>query len=521
MAHEELTGGAAVAVGLEDAATRVAFSFPGAPATRVSLAVEHSRVAHRWCTNEAVATTLGLGSAMLDRCRVAVIWKHIGANVASDALRTGAALREYRSGLVIVEGLDQTPRTSQNAQDNRPLWRELGVPALEPSTPQEAYDLTRFAFALSEAIGGPVVVRGDEEVLSAQGPVERRAADAMAAGPGYRRETPFVCTAETFGYHDERRRHLAARLVDQIGLAPRNGATGRVGVIAAGHVGPRGDGARPLLRLVLATPLPEQAIADFLRPLDRVLVVEEGGDFLRVQLEALAHRHRLPTRIVRAEREDLGDRIGTPPLAPLAGLLDRYGEKTPQTWATAFASARATMPRFTAGDPRALLFQQIRALERPTLVATDPGVTGVLGIADGWVDAKLHMGCAAPLAGGLSLAESVAGEAGKPLAIAVIGDTNYYHSEINGLLDNAIAGRDVLHVLVVNHKSEMTSGVRTPALADDALVAQLRLAGCLVESQPLSDTAETARALCRLAVRSGPRALVLFGEGRPGQERDD
>ena len=187
MAQDERTGGAAVAAAIEDAAARVAFSFPGAPTTRVSLALEGSRVSHRFCTNEAVATTLGLGAAMLDRCRAAVIWKHVGANVASDALQTGAALREYRSGLVIVEGLDQAPRTSQNAQDNRPLWRELGVPALEPSTPQEAYDLTRLAFALSEAIGGPVVVRGDEVVLSRKGPVERRPPDALPAAPAYRR----------------------------------------------------------------------------------------------------------------------------------------------------------------------------------------------------------------------------------------------------------------------------------------------------------------------------------------------
>ncbi len=524
MAHEELTGGAAVAAAIEDAAARVAFSFPGAPATRVSLALERSRVAHRWCTNEAVATTLGLGAAMLDRCRAAVIWKHVGANVASDALQTGAAIREYRSGLVIVEGLDQKPKTSQNAQDNRPLWRELCVPALEPSTPQEAYDLTRFAFELSEAIGGPVVVRGDDVVLSTRGLVSRRAADPMPAAPGYRRETPFVCTAGTFGHHDLGRRALCERMTRQIELAPSSAVDGAVGVISAGHVGPRGSTKRPHLRLVLATPLPERALVEFMRPRTDILVAEEGGDFLRVQLEALAHRHGLATRITRAEQEHLSDAAPSPALPALDGLVQRACadlSRTPGAWARMFELARPSMPRFTAGDPRALLFQQLRALERPTLIATDPGVTGVLGIADGWVDAKLQMGGAAPLAGALSLAESVEGEAGKPLAVAVIGDTNYYHSEINGVLDNAIAGRDVLHVIVVNRKSEMTSGVRTPALSDEALVAQLRLAGCLVEPLPLAETAETARALGRLAVRTGPRALVLFGEGRPGQERDD
>jgi TPP-dependent indolepyruvate ferredoxin oxidoreductase alpha subunit len=254
----------------------------------------------------------------------------------------------------------------------------------------------------------------------------------------------------------------------------------------------------------------------FLSAHQSVCVQELGSPFLLDALRALCQAHGLPTRI-EAEPPATGEILPIELALPAPDALEPVPD---QAWAAEFAARRPRMPRFAAGDPRALLFQALRALERPTLIATDPGVTGVLGIGDGWVDTKLQMGGAAPLAAALARATRIEGEPGAPLAVAVMGDTNYYHSELPGVIDNAIAGRDVLHVLVVNRKSEMTAGVRTPYLDDQALIAQLRVCGLHTVSAPLADTAQTARALQELSARSGPRALVLLGEGLPGQVQD-
>jgi len=93
--------------------------------------------------------------------------------------------------------------------------------------------------------------------------------------------------------------------------------------------------------------------------------------------------------------------------------------------------------------------------------------------------------------------DNVKVDAGVP-AIAVMGDTNFYHSEMSGVMDNAIARREVLHVLVVNRKSEMTAGVRTPYLGDAALEQMLRGMGVLV----MPDLEAAAR-------EKGPR-IVIF-----------
>src|SRR5690348_6070564 len=112
------TGAEALAIALCDAGLRAAYSFPGSPATRVSQRLERERtIHHAYTTNEAVAATLAMAGAALSGYGTACILKHVGVNVALDALATAAQIGEYASPCVIVEGVDARPKTSQNIQD--------------------------------------------------------------------------------------------------------------------------------------------------------------------------------------------------------------------------------------------------------------------------------------------------------------------------------------------------------------------------------------------------------------------
>src|SRR5581483_11993046 len=214
----------------------------------------------------------------------------------------------------------------------------------------------------------------------------------------------------------------------------------------------------------------------------------------------------------------LRDALAWRPIYEAAQLPPDDGEP----WALHLARIRGGLPAFAAADPRQVLLRALRGLDRPTLIAADPSTTGVLGIRDRLVDLKMQMGGAAPAAGALAEAvelEERAG-AGAPLAVALIGDTNHYHSELNGILDNAIARREVLHVIVVNRRSEMTSGVKTPYLSDEALEAQLRSAGLQVATAQLDDPGLSS-AVQYAASRSGPRALVCYGSDKGESEKID
>jgi indolepyruvate ferredoxin oxidoreductase alpha subunit len=549
-----LSGAEALARALAAARIKAAWSFPGSPLTRAELLLDGkgAGVAHRYSVNEHVAASMALGGALMTGYATCALMKHVGVNVALDTLGTFGALNELRSAAVIVEGVDAGPKTSQNAQDNRGALAEIArLAQLEAASADEVYHLTRAAAQASENTGMPIVLRLGARALDGKADVHE--APPVLPGPPVRFARgagPYVCTAATWRYHVEKRARRLQRLEAVVeALAVQSGGVdGTQAVIIAGHLGPltqaRAWARRlPTLRLGAAWPLPRRRLLDFLRGREQVLVLEEGEPFLEREVQALVHREGLPCRVrgageARPQRFDdekldtilqrFGGRVRAdadpqPRDAAIwkacAEAIAALGADDGEPWPLYLARTRATLKSFAADDPRLTLLSSLRQLDRPTMIVADPGNTGVLGIRNKLVDVKMHMGSAAPVAGALAACAEVEERAGAPLAVALIGDTNHYHSELLGVLDNAIARREVLHVLVVNRCSEMTAGVRTPYLTDDALESQLRSAGLHVATASLDDPG-LAQAVAYSASRSGPRALICYGQARSGGDSE-
>ena len=543
-----LTGNEALARALSSSRVRAAWSFPGSPLTRAEELLEKKLgpVPHRFAVNEHVAASMALGGALLEHHHTAVLMKHVGVNVALDTLATFGIINELRSAALIIEGVDAGPATSQNAQDNRAALSTVAhLAQLEPGSADEIYHMVRLAAQTSYRTGMPVAVRTGARSLDDKAAVQEAPPGLPAGKPTWARAAgPFICTAATYRYHmDKRARRLKLLQPLADALAVRTGDEGGKAVILAGHLGPKAHArswARrlPTLRLGTSWPLPFDKLSNFLLARDEVLVLEEGEPFLLHEIQALVHREGLACKI----RGPGGDRPLRLDDERLDLLLGRFGGRVradidpvvrePQAWKAAaeliaaiadddgepwplyVARTRKEMKQFAAADPRLTLLRSLKQLDRPTLIVGDPGTTGLLGIGDRLVDVKMHMGSAAPVAGALSAAQEMEERPGTPLAVALIGDTNHYHSELNGLIDNAIAKREVLHVLVVNRCSEMTAGVKTPYLPDDALEAQLRSAGLHVATASLDDPG-LAAAVAYSASRNGPRALVCYGATTP------
>jgi TPP-dependent indolepyruvate ferredoxin oxidoreductase alpha subunit len=546
-----LSGNEALARGLSSARVRAAWSFPGSPLTRTEILLERKAVPvpHHFSVNEHVAASMALGSALLEQNHSAVLLKHVGVNVAMDALATFGIVNELRSAALIVEGVDVAPVSSQNAQDNRAALASLAQLAqLEAGSAEEIYHLARLAAQASLKTGMPMGLRVGSRSLDDRANVQEAPPNPSALKPSFSRAAgPFVCTAATYRYHmDKRQRRLSALQPFLDLLTVQSGDEGAKAVVIAGHLGPRAHArswARrlPTLRLGAAWPLPRESLTKFLLARDEVLVLEEGEPFLEQHIQALVHREGLACKVRGAggerplhlddERVDtlLGrfggrvradiDPVNRENWKALTEAIIAIGDDDGEPWPLYLSRTRKQMKTFADGDPRFTLLRALRRLDRPTLIVGDPGTTGVLGIPERLVDVKMHMGSAAPVAGALASAVEMEERAGAPLAVALIGDTNHYHSELNGILDNAIARREVLHVLVVNRCSEMTAGVKTPYLADDALEAQLRSAGLHVATASLDDPGLGA-AVSYAASRSGPRALICYGATSSTAEAD-
>ena len=158
-----MLGDEAVALGALYAGLSGVYAYPGTPSTEITEFIQQSPLAQergvrsRWCTNEKTAMEAALGMSYAGK-RALVCMKHVGMNVCADAF-VNAAITGVKGGLVVLAADDPSMHSSQNEQDSRFYGKFAMVPIFEPSCQQEAFDMVADAFALSESLRLPVLMR--------------------------------------------------------------------------------------------------------------------------------------------------------------------------------------------------------------------------------------------------------------------------------------------------------------------------------------------------------------------------
>ena len=154
-----------------DCGVRLGTGYPGTPSTEILETFEALGGRAQWSPNEKVAMEVAIGVAFAG-ARAIVTMKHVGLNVAADPLFT-AAFTRLDGALVVVSADDPGMASSQNEQDNRRYALAAGVPMLEPSDSQEAYEFTVHAIEISERWQAPVLLRLTTRVCHAKSIVRR------------------------------------------------------------------------------------------------------------------------------------------------------------------------------------------------------------------------------------------------------------------------------------------------------------------------------------------------------------
>ena len=244
-----LMGDEAVALGALHAGVALGTGYPGTPSTEILESFSALGGRAQWAPNEKVAAEVALGVAFAGG-HALVTMKHVGLNVAADPLFT-AAYTGVTGGFVLVSADDPGMASSQNEQDNRRYAVAAGVPMLEPSDSQEAYDFTSPAFELSERWRIPVLLRLTTRICHSKTRGHARAAGRTRAQASLRARHPGP-------RHDPRLRPPAHRRLraktgrdrglerDRRASTASSTATDALGIITSGdrvHARPRG-GAR-------------------------------------------------------------------------------------------------------------------------------------------------------------------------------------------------------------------------------------------------------------------------------------
>ncbi|HEX7077119.1 MAG TPA: thiamine pyrophosphate-dependent enzyme [Candidatus Eisenbacteria bacterium] len=475
MSRQILLGDESVALGAIHAGITAAYGYPGTPATEVlEFLLDHlarfGRPRAAWCANEKTAYEAALGVSFAGR-RALVGMKHVGLNVAADPFMNSALVTPH-GGLVLAVADDPGMHSSQNEQDSRHYAEFAHVLCLEPATQQEAYDMTREAFDLSERFRMPVMLRLVTRLAHSRTVVETR----EARGENPIRRAPSRSAWILLPMNARRQwRDLVDRqsalLAHSESCAANRLTLGdtALGVITTGiarnyfnEVSTDLD-AWPSHLHIGTYPIPAAKVRELAAHVRRVLVLEDGYPFVESRLRGL-----VPPRFEIWGR--------------MSGQVPPVGELTPDVVRAAFhMPPRPTLsiegltlpgrpPQLCDGCPHAHAFHALQSAlhDLPTAWVTSDIGCYTLGALPPYsvIESCVCMGASIGMAKG-------AAEAGSWPVIAVIGDSTFLHSGITPLLDAAAADTDMT-VLILDNQAVGMTGAQDPVVSSSRLDAIVR-----------------------------------------------
>ena len=468
-----LMGNVAIVRGAIEAGVSFASTYPGTPASEIGDTFATLVSRFRWpgyfeySTNEAVALEAAAGASFAG-VRAICSMKHVGANVAADPLFS-LAYTGIDGGLVVVTADDPSCWSSQNEQDNRHYAVHAGLPMLEPSSSQDALEMTRTAFEISEKIREPVLLRTTTRIAHTYGNV--------VFGPIQDRKTPYFERRISRVMVPSNARPAHLKLLENLELAQKLSENSEfnqslmkdseLGVITSGiSYSYTLDALRwldinaSILKLGMSYPFPKKMISEFIENVDKVLVVEELDPWLETHVRAIAQVNSLNTPIFGKEQELLPQAFELSTKQIALALAKISGKTLPIDYTAAnekFEVAKELLvsrqPQLCAGCPHRASFYAMKKATKgqEVIVGNDIGCYA-LGIAP-----PFHLGdwlvC---MGASVGIACGTAQVIDDPV-IAVIGDSTFFHAGVPALI-NAVKNNANLTLIVLDNLTTAMTG---------------------------------------------------------------
>lgn len=465
-----MLGNEAIAQAAAESGVRVVAGYPGTPATEI---VDHCQtypgVYAEWSANEKHAFETAAGAALTNQRAMAVM-KHNGTNAAADFLMhvnfTGVP-----AGLVLISADDPGGLSSQCEEDTRILIHNYAhLPIFDPSSVQEAYEMTKAAFELSEKTNLVFALR----------PVMRinHAGSMVSFGEAKQSDRPaefqldrsrFVMSAvvekELGGELRPKMRHrwLNEKQVEVKAImeeSPFNhveAGEGDVGFIGCGigyaflKEAEQVYGKKlPIMKLA-TLPMPEKKVLEFVKKLRKVVVFEEVEPVSENLIKQLCFANHVAVEILgRDEYLPKEGELSTNLV--LEAIKSALADKSyPQSGQNEYIPAR-TRTQCPGCSHRGLLIAMKEVVRKNGGV-----VTGDIGCHDAGtfepmkLQATIYcMGSSIPMAHGIKTAGF-----NKPV-YALIGDSTFFHNGLTGLASAIFNKSDINVIIAANSTTAMT-----------------------------------------------------------------
>ena len=453
---ELMTGNEAIARGAYEAGVKYASAYPGTPSTEIleNIALYKDYIKAEWAPNEKVAVEAAAGASIAGARTVASM-KHVGLNVAADPLFT-IAYTGVNGGFVIITADEPGQHSSQNEQDNRNYAKASKIPMLEPSTSQEAKDMLKKAFEISEKYDTPVLYRLTTRLCHSKGIVECEDRKEVGIKEYVKDASKYVtvpANSRVLRGKVEERMHNLEKFSNETDLNTIEINDTKIGIISSGmciNFAKEVFGKdASYLKLGFTFPMPDEKIKEFSTKVEKIYVIEENDEFIEEHVKALG---------VECHGKD---------------IFPSYGEMTPdvirkavtgKTFEHLETNEELLVPRpptFCAGCPHRGLFYEL-GKRKDVIITGDIGCY-TLGFAAPYnaMDAVVCMGASLGSGPGAQQVFNMV-EGNKKRVVGVLGDSTFFHTGINGLFDVIYNKGNSISIILDNRITGMTGHQQNP-----------------------------------------------------------
>ena len=451
-----MTGNEAIARGAYEAGVRFASAYPGTPSTEIleNVATYKEDIVAEWATNEKVALEAAIGGSIAG-ARTMASMKHVGVNVAADPLFT-FSYTGVNGGMVLITADEPGMHSSQNEQDNRNYAKFAKIAMFEPSTSQEAKDMFKEAFEISEKYDTPVLFRVTTRLCHSKGIVE--CSDRLEVpikeyikNPQKNLTVPAHARVRRVDIEERMKKLLDYSNNTHLNNYEMNDT--KIGIVASGicytYAKEVFKDDASYMKLGFTNPMPIDKIKEFASKVDEIYVIEENDPFIEEQLKA---------NNIKCHGKD---------------IFPSYGEMTPDVIRKAlFGKTNDTIeynkelvvnrpPGLCAGCPHRGFFYEL-GKRKNVMVTGDIGCY-TLGFAPPYnaMDTTICMGASLSSAHGAQKVFNMK-ENNKMRVVGVLGDSTFFHTGINSLLDVVYNKGNSISVILDNRITGMTGHQQNP-----------------------------------------------------------
>ena len=477
-----LLGNEAIARGLVESGCHFFAAYPGTPSSEILPGIVRFKKENNldiyieWSTNEKVAFENALAASYTGK-RAAVAMKQVGLNVATDPLMSSAYIGTV-GGFVIISCDDPGPYSSQTEQDTRFMAMFAKVPVFDPANPKEAQKMLPIAFELSEKYQTPVILRPVLRVSHAQQTITFNPIPRIERRANFLRDPQRWSATPRFRFILHKQLNMKLKKIAEefnamtsLNFIENDREKTALGIIAGGigyaiardilrELGLQKE--IPILKIGSPFPFPTELVEAFIQKCDHILILEETEPVIELQIRDKSKIFGRLDGMIPNEGEMLPEVITN----VISDLCKRYSIPAGKVSTTAPLEKMIVdlglpirRPTLCSGCPHRAAFFAIKKAFPQAIFPSDIGCY-TLGMNMDAVDTCHDMGAAITIASGLYQAYHQDGK--KIPIIATIGDSTFYHSGAQGLLNAVYNGAKFILVILDNSITAMTGMQPTP-----------------------------------------------------------